>query len=66
MAHGVGFGASGEIDDTNDVTIIDVIRWIQTVNRYGIVPIQSAGADAFEIGHTSLHYILLRHTMARW
>ena len=66
MTHGVGFGASGEIDYTNDVAIIDIVWWIQTVNRHRIVPIQAARADSVEIGHTPLHYILLHYTMARW
>jgi hypothetical protein len=52
MAHGVGFGASGEIDDTDDVAIVDVVRPTQTVNRHGTVPIQSARADTVEIDHT--------------
>jgi hypothetical protein len=42
MAHGVGFGASGEIDDTDDVAIVGVVRSMETVNRHGTVPIQSA------------------------
>jgi len=66
MAHGVGSGASGEIDDTDDVAIVYIVRSMQTINRHGIVPIQSASADAVEIGHTLLHYILLHYTMARW
>jgi hypothetical protein len=52
MANGVGFGASGEIHNTDDVAIVDVVRSMQTVNRYGTVPIQSARADTLEIGHT--------------
>lgn len=51
MAHGVGFGAPGEIDDTDDVAIVDVVRSMQTVNRHGNVPIQSARADSVEIDH---------------
>jgi hypothetical protein len=66
MANGVGFGAPGEIDDTDDVAIVDVVRSMQTVNRHGNVPIQSARADTVEIGHTLLHYIMLHSTMARW
>src|ERR1035437_2164647 len=64
MAHGVGFGTSGEIDNADDVAIVDVVRRIQTVDRYGIVTIQSARMDAVGIGHTPLHYILLHSTMA--
>jgi hypothetical protein len=52
MAHGVGFGASGEIDDTDDVAIVDVVWSMQTVNRHGIVPVQAASTDSVEIGHT--------------
>jgi len=66
MAHGVGFGASGEIDDTDDVAIVDVVWSMQTVNRHGIVPIQSARGDAVEIGHTLLHYIMLHMTIYQW
>ncbi len=39
MAHGVGLGASGEIDDADDIAVVDVVWTIQTVNRYGIVSI---------------------------
>src|ERR1039458_9481305 len=66
MAHGVGSGASGEIDDADDVAIVDVVRSMKTVNRNGIVPIQAASADSVEIGHTLLHYFLLHYAMARW
>jgi hypothetical protein len=66
MAHGVGFGTSGEIDDTDDVAIVYIVRRIQTVNRHGTVPIQSASTDSVEIGHTLLHYILLHYAMSRW
>jgi hypothetical protein len=51
MAHGVGLVASGEIHNTDDVAIVDVVRSMETVNRYGTVPIQSARGDAVEIGH---------------
>jgi hypothetical protein len=51
MANGVGFGASGEIHNTDDVPIFDVVRSMQTVNRHGNVPIQAARADSVEIGH---------------
>jgi hypothetical protein len=51
MAHGVGFGASGEIDYTNDVAIVDIVWSMETVNRRAAVPIQSARTDTVEIGH---------------
>jgi hypothetical protein len=52
MANGVGFGASAEIHNADDVAIVDVVRSMQTVNRHGNVPIQSARADSVEIDHT--------------
>jgi hypothetical protein len=45
MAHGVGFGASGEIDYTDDIAIVYVVWPIQTVDRHGTVPIQAASAE---------------------
>src|ERR1039458_4111157 len=50
-AYGVGVGASGEINDTKDVAIVYIVRWIQAVNRHGTVPIQAASTDPVEIGH---------------
>jgi hypothetical protein len=42
------------------------VRWIQAVDRHGIVSIQSASTDSVEIGHTLVNYILLHNTITRW